>query len=53
MNRTRRPHINNQIIMRKIAALAILSLIILEQVFAQTKKSDFKQIFPLGEKLAA
>ncbi len=36
--------------MRKITALAILSLIILGQVFAQTKKSDFKQIFPLGEK---
>jgi len=36
--------------MRKITALAILSLIILGQVFAQTKRSDFKQIFPLGEK---
>ena len=36
--------------MRKITTLAILSLIILGQVFAQTKKSDFKQIFPLGEK---
>ena len=36
--------------MRKITALTILSLIILGQVFAQTKKSDFKQIFPLGEK---
>ncbi|BBE17453.1 4-carboxymuconolactone decarboxylase [Aquipluma nitroreducens] len=36
--------------MRKITTLAILSLIILGQVFAQTKKSDLKQIFPLGEK---
>ena len=36
--------------MRKITALAILSLIILGQVLAQTKKSDFKQIFPLGDK---
>jgi len=36
--------------MRKITALAILSLIILGQVLAQTKKRDFKQIFPLGDK---
>jgi quercetin dioxygenase-like cupin family protein len=36
--------------MIKKAALAILSFITLGQVFAQTKKSDFKQIFPLGEK---
>lgn len=36
--------------MRKITALAIFFLIILGQVFAQTKKSGFKQIFPLGEK---
>lgn len=36
--------------MIKKATLAVLSIITLGQVFAQTKKSDFKQIFPLGEK---
>lgn len=36
--------------MKMITALTIFSLIILGQVFAQTQKNDFKQIFPLGEK---